>query len=126
MTYSHIPKFQHKELAAGRWFELSLSEQMGNIGSEVERAIKWKNQGDERNFILAFHRMLELLYLTVEDKKNRGRLREIFRVREVLNDFLVGDNVHKSTDEAWQKYFLHFALAARKKIMERREAKRKS
>lgn len=28
----------HKELAAGRWFELSLAEQLGNIGSEVLRA----------------------------------------------------------------------------------------
>jgi hypothetical protein len=33
--------FIHKELAAGRWLEFSFMEQMANIGSEVERAIKW-------------------------------------------------------------------------------------
>ncbi len=29
----------HKELASGRWAQLSFVEQMGNIGSEVERAL---------------------------------------------------------------------------------------
>jgi len=29
----------HRELAAGRWFELSLVEQLANIGSEIERTI---------------------------------------------------------------------------------------
>ena len=31
--------YQHKDLAAGRWGQMSLSEQMANIGSEVERAL---------------------------------------------------------------------------------------
>lgn len=31
----------HRELAAGRWWQLSLCEQMGNIGSDVGRAVKW-------------------------------------------------------------------------------------
>jgi hypothetical protein len=30
---------QHRELAAGRWFQLSLIEQPANTGSEVERAL---------------------------------------------------------------------------------------
>lgn len=29
-------KYQHRELASGRWNELSLVEQLGHIGSEVE------------------------------------------------------------------------------------------
>jgi hypothetical protein len=32
---------QHRELAAGRWWELSIAEQLGNIGSEVSRAVRW-------------------------------------------------------------------------------------
>ena len=32
--------YQHKDLAAGRWKELPLFEQMSNIGSEVERALE--------------------------------------------------------------------------------------
>lgn len=35
--------YQHAELAAGRWRTVSLMEQLGNIGSEVERAIKWRS-----------------------------------------------------------------------------------
>ena len=32
---------QHKDLAAGRWADMTLVERMANIGSEVERALKW-------------------------------------------------------------------------------------
>ena len=32
--------FQHQSLAEGRWFTLSLAEQLANIGSEVSRAIR--------------------------------------------------------------------------------------
>ena len=35
---------QHHELASGRWNELSLIEQLGNVGSEIERALKWKKK----------------------------------------------------------------------------------
>lgn len=31
--------FQHQNLAAGSWQKLSLAEQLGNVGSEVGRAI---------------------------------------------------------------------------------------
>ena len=39
-------RFQHKELSQGKWQKMSLIEQMANIGSEVERAINWKNKND--------------------------------------------------------------------------------
>lgn len=32
---SEARKYQHAELAAGRWHTMSLMEQLGNIGSEV-------------------------------------------------------------------------------------------
>jgi hypothetical protein len=31
-------EIQHRDLAAGRWWQLTLAEQLGNIGSEVSRA----------------------------------------------------------------------------------------
>jgi len=62
----------------------------------------------------AFTRALELIDLTVADKKNLYRLKEVLRTREVLADFLVGDNFYKSTKESWDKYFLQLTLAARK------------
>ena len=37
-------KYQHKNLAKGKWFKLSFFEQMAHIGSEVERAILWRKK----------------------------------------------------------------------------------
>ncbi|MFQ3676265.1 MAG: hypothetical protein SNJ64_06980 [Endomicrobiia bacterium] len=104
--------FQHKELSQGRWFELTFFEQMANIGSEVVRAIKWKN----KNVVyskLAIERALELLYLTIEDKKNISRLKELTRLYEVLVDYFYYDNEYGSTDILWEKYFFPFMYAAR-------------
>ena len=106
--------YQHKELAAGRWLTFSLIEQMANVGSEVGRAINWKIKGHLPYSQKAFERALELLDLTLADRKNRGHLREVARVREALVDYLAGVNEFSSTAEAWNKYFLHFAVAVRK------------
>jgi len=102
----------HKELAAGRWFKLSLLEQMANIGSDVERTISWKNKSDLAYSHQAFERALELIDLTVADPKNKGRRREILRTREALVDHFVCDNEYNSTDESWQNYFYAFNYAA--------------
>lgn len=104
----------HKELAAGRWFTLSLVEQMANVGSEVERTLNWKAKGNLPYSKKAFERALELLDLTLADRKNIGRLKEVARVREAIVDFVAGENQFLSTDEAWKKYFSHFVIAARK------------
>lgn len=106
----------HRELAAGRWFELTLAEQMGNVGSEFGRAVRWS----ARNPALAeaaFHRTLELLDLTLDDPRHRAsvaRLREIARLREVVVDFLAGPNRYGSTAPSLQKYFDAFAAARRR------------
>ena len=82
----------HRDLAAGRWHELTLAEQLGNIGSEVSRASKWRGR-NEQLATGALERALELLDLTLADPRLRGsvaRLREIARAREVVVDFLAG------------------------------------
>lgn len=107
-------EYQHKELAAGRWQELSFLEQMANIGSEVERAIKWKNKDNTQYSGMAFERALELLDFTIEDKRNVRRLRELVRLREVLADYFAFDNIYGSSDEKWHKYFYAFSFAARR------------
>lgn len=106
-------EYQHKELAGGRWQEFSFLEQMANIGSEVERAIKWKNKGNERYSRMAFERGLELLDFTIEDRKNLRRLKELARLREALVDYFAFSNIYGSSDEKWQKYFYAFSFAAR-------------
>jgi len=102
---------QHPELASGRWFELSLVGQLGNIGSEVERAIGWREKGNSAYAERAFERALELLDLSLADSKNRTRLRELTRLREGLVDYFCFDNVYGSSDESWRRYFRFFAYA---------------
>lgn len=105
-------KYQHKNLAEGRWFTMPLVEQMANVGSEVQRAINWKKNNKEYSQ-KAFERALELIDLTVADGKNRRRLKEILRLREALADYFVFKNSYYSSDESWQKYFTAFNWAAR-------------
>jgi hypothetical protein len=104
---------QHKNLAGGKWNELSFFEQMANVGSEVERVIKWKNKNNAEYSRLAFERALELLDLTISDKKNKKRLKELSRTRETLADYFTFNNIYNSTDKGWQNYFYSFNFAAR-------------
>ena len=104
---------QHQELAGGRWQSLSLMAQLGNAGSEVERALKWREKGNEKYSRLAFERSLELIDLTIADPKNRKRLREITRTRELLVDYFFANNDFLSTPQSWRNYLLAFAVAAR-------------
>lgn len=105
--------YQHQQLAKGKWFELSLVEQLANVGSEVERAIKWRNKGNRQYSRLAFERALELLSLTIDDPKNKFRLKEPTRLYELLVDHFAGDNFYGSSEELWHNYFLAFAYAVR-------------
>lgn len=106
--------YQHKELAAGRWANMSFLEQMANVGSEVERALNWKAKNNAEYAQKAFERALELIDLTVENNKNPAHFKEITRIREALADYFYGPNQFMSTEKLWRAYFLDFALAARK------------
>lgn len=105
---------QHKHLADGRWSRLSLIEQMANVGSEVERALNWKNKQNPAYSRKAFERALELLDFTLDDAKNARRSKEVARVREALVDYFDGSNEYASTEASWKKYFLYFTFAARR------------
>jgi len=97
-----------------RWVHFTLVEQMANIGAEVGRAIKWREKRNIEMSMNAFYRCLELIDLTVKDKKNISSLKELLRVREAIVDFLIGENIYNSSNVIWDKYFLFFNLAARK------------
>ena len=106
--------FQHKSLADGRWQTFSFVEQMANVGSEVERALNWKQRGHETNWRLAYERALELMYLTIDDPRNLSRVRELTRVYESLVDYFDGENTFGSSDLLMRHYFGPFAFAARR------------
>jgi hypothetical protein len=102
----------HKDLKE-RWCMLSFFEQMANVGSEVERALGWKEKGNKQYCLLAFERALELLDFTTEIIKESHRLKELKRLREVLVDYFFSDNIYKSAPESWHSYFYAFNYAAK-------------
>lgn len=104
----------HPGLSAERWQAMSLHEQLGNVGTEVARAARAKANASDERLSFALDRALELFAFTLDDDRWRGpRRREIARAREVVCDFLVGDNEYGSTAESLDAYFLSYAVAAR-------------
>jgi hypothetical protein len=107
------PAPHHRELAAGRWGQLPLAAQLANVGAEVGRIARWRDR-DARLATAAFERALELLDLTLADARWHGRLREIARARELLCDAVAGGLDYGTTLEELDRYFLAFAVAARR------------
>lgn len=102
----------HQNLHKGKWNKLDLVEQMANIGSEISRTINWKRKS-QKDAQTSFYRALELIELTLNAPKNKTRVKEITRVKEMLVDWYLNNPLYRSTDQDWQKYFLQFNLAAR-------------
>lgn len=104
----------HPDLAEGRWFTFSLAAQLGNVGSEYERALRWKESGDEVRFEHAFARLLELVDLTIADPRWKNhRLKELTRLREVICDELCNENREIDSPSDLREYFLYFGILAR-------------
>jgi len=97
----------HKELQE-RWHTLNLMEQLANVGSEVERALNWKEKCNIEYSALAFDRALELLDYTTEGMKDFYRLKELKRLREVLVDYFAGQNIYRSSAVSFRNYFYGF------------------
>lgn len=104
---------QHLVLAAESWPKFSLEEQLGNIGSEVSRAIRAR--GDAEYYWGAISRAFDLFYLTILDPRWKGRLREIVRAKELFCAAALGSSEFKTTLEDLDRYFTYFALIARAK-----------
>lgn len=108
--------FIHQNLAQGRWFKMPLCEQLGNVGSEIGRAVKWQKAGEAALRNKALERAFDLFDLTISDQRWRVRLKEICRAREVVADVFYGQNQYQTSPEDLEKYFYQFALASRLKI----------
>ncbi|MBD5496046.1 MAG: hypothetical protein HDR12_17180 [Lachnospiraceae bacterium] len=93
-----------------RWFEMRIGEQISNIGSEVNRAIRYKNRNDEVKKIHFYEKAIELLELTCDDPKNKHRRGELQFCIEELTDYFVGTNQYNTTDEALMKYYDAFLV----------------
>lgn len=97
---------------AERWKKLPFVFQMGNVGSEINRTIHWQELGNDKNKEDALWRVLELLDLTIGQRKSV----ELLRLREVICDLFLGQNVYQASTKSLKEYFLNFALLANKEI----------
>lgn len=105
----------HSDAPAIRWHKMSICEQLGNVGSEVGRAVKWLRNGKYNLMSKCLDRALELLDLTIIDPRwQNHRQKELKMARAVLVDTFYGDRIYNDTPENLEKYFYHFAVAARK------------
>ena len=86
---------------------------MANIGSEVYRAINWKEKGNKEYSEKAFIRSLELFDLTKESKLTDTQLREALRMREVWVDYFAYNNQFNSNKEGINNYFKYLTIASR-------------
>jgi hypothetical protein len=114
---------QHIDLNDNHWFKLSVEEQLANIGSEIERAMKWKKKGNLEYSNLANVRALELIDLTLQDTKYGRGVNEITKLREIWLDYFLGDNQYSQTEVQWKKYFNAFTYAARNNATFKSQAK---
>ncbi|MCY3944382.1 MAG: hypothetical protein OXG18_11585 [Gemmatimonadetes bacterium] len=104
----------HKRAAMGAWARLELVEQLGNVGSEVERTIAAHRAGRTNRFESALARALELFDLTASDPRWHGhRCREILRAREEFCRLFFDADIPAESAEGLRRYFFGFAYAAR-------------
>jgi hypothetical protein len=94
-----------------RWAVMTMYEQMGNIGSEVGRALTAKRRGNQRDLQGALYRGLDLIDTTAElwAKQRSVRTKELLRARE---QFVEAATTSKD-DPKLEDYFMYFAIAAR-------------
>lgn len=97
-----------------RWNRLSILEQMGNIGSEVGRALNAKHAGREQDCQQAMVRALDLFDATVQPliHQRSPRAKEVLRSRDQFLE-AISDDTDPSRLAAIDRYFLQFATAAR-------------
>lgn len=92
------------------WNRIPFASQMGNIGSEINRAIQWHEFGDKDKKENALWRALELIDLTIAQRKSG----ELLRLREVICDLFLGKNNYNISTASLREYFVQFALIANK------------
>lgn len=100
-------------MLAEKWHQYSLYEQLGNILAEISRANNRKKVGEAESEKKALERALELIDLTLIDKKHTCSLKEIKILRDVVADKCAAGNNFDVNFEEIQNYLLPFAILAR-------------
>ena len=102
------------EIDRERWAQLSIFEQMGNIGAEVGRAVNATRAGKDKRAQGAIDRAVDLLDATVEVlvAQKSPRVKEVLRAREEFLRLFFDDTFEEDADNI-VRYFNLFAVAAR-------------
>lgn len=74
----------HKTLTEEKWGSFPFYKQILMIANELNRAKNWIEKRDAGELTLCYERALELLYLTIEVLKDKRKLRELLRAKEML------------------------------------------
>lgn len=104
----------HGEETLKDWKNHPITYQMGNIGSEVSRSLKWAKKGNRARADKAIDRALELFDFTIRvNCKNHARLTEILMARDEFCDYFFGGNTYHTDPERMQKYYDGFVMMER-------------
>ena len=104
-------KYIHSDETHRDWLGKSIAYQMGNIGSEVSRSLKWSVKGNQARADKAIDRALELFDFTIEANHDKHfRLTEILKAREEFCDYFFGGNSYQTDPARMQKYYDGFAM----------------
>jgi hypothetical protein len=97
-----------------RWAQLSIVDQMANIGAEVGRAFAALRCQDQERLESALRRGLNLFDLTAKVWAGRKspRTREILRARSLFVEAITSG----TGDPKLELYFMQFAAAARLRV----------
>lgn len=98
-----------------QWAQLDVFNQMGNIGSEVGRAMNAKRQGNHRRMETAFYRGMDLINATVDAwvQQKKPATPELLIARELFAESVLTDK----EDPALEQYFMDYAIAAKVRMM---------
>lgn len=103
----------HTGLTIEKWESFTFLTRLANIGSEVFRAINWKEKLKQDYADLAFNRSLELFDATKKTSVTPSQMKELCRLREIWADYFAGDNQYKSNDKFFNNYFNFITVRAK-------------
>ncbi|SFP37792.1 hypothetical protein SAMN04487928_101154 [Butyrivibrio proteoclasticus] len=97
-------------MESARWNKMSISEQILNIGGEIQRAVDRKAQNEPKLANDYLEKALEWIRLTKDDPKNRNRIEEITIVEDELKDYF-SSNKYKNDKNSIMSYWNSFFSA---------------
>ena len=102
------------EIDRDRWAQLSIYEQMGNIGAEVGGAVTATRAGKDKRAQGAIDRAVDLIDATVEVlvAQRSPRVKEALRARDEFLRLFYDGTFEEDADDV-VRYFNLFAIVAR-------------